>query len=213
MDEAGARHWLEFTFDVSRETIERLDSFVDLLARENLAQNLVSRASLEHVWVRHIADSAQLLLQAPSPSASWLDLGSGAGFPGLIVALLHQGPVTLVEQRSKRAQFLREAADLLALRPDRVEIAQSRVETLKSPAFDVISARAFAPLDRLLALGERFATPNTRWVLPKGKNAKSELAAAQSSWQGDFRLAASLTDDDSAIIVADRVRRRAKGKH
>jgi 16S rRNA (guanine527-N7)-methyltransferase len=68
-------------------------------------------------------------------------------------------------------------------------------------------------LDRLLALGERFATPETRWVLPKGKNAKSELAAAQSSWQGDFRLAPSLTDDDSAIIVADRVRRRAKGKY
>ncbi len=213
MDEIGARQWLASSFDVSRETIERLDSFVDLLAQENASQNLVSRSSLEHVWVRHIADSAQLLLHVPSPQASWLDVGSGAGFPGLIVGLLHPGPVTLVEQRTKRAQFLRNAADLLGLGPDRVEIVQSRVEALKTPAFDVISARAFAPLDRLLALGERFATPKTRWVLPKGKNAKSELAAAQSSWQGDFRLAASLTDDDSAIIVADRVRRRAKGKH
>jgi 16S rRNA (guanine527-N7)-methyltransferase len=211
MDEAGARAWLVATFNVPRETIERLDRFVELLRRENEAQNLVSRSSLEQVWSRHIADSAQLLLHAPAQADRWLDLGSGAGFPGLIVASLYPGSVALVEQRTKRVDFLRKAASLLEL-PARTTIVQSRVETLEAPPFDVISARAFAPLEPLLALGERFATTKTRWVLPKGKNAKSELAAAESSWQGVFRLEPSLTDADSSIVVAEGVRRRAKGK-
>jgi 16S rRNA (guanine527-N7)-methyltransferase len=211
MDEAGARAWLVATFNVPRETVERLDRFVELLRRENEAQNLVSRSSLEQVWSRHIADSAQLLLHAPAQPDRWLDLGSGAGFPGLIVASLYPGSVTLVEQRTKRVDFLRKAASLLEL-PARTTIVQSRVETLEAPPFDVISARAFAPLEPLLALAERFATTKTRWVLPKGKNAKSELAAAESSWQGVFRLEPSLTDADSSIVVAEGVRRRAKGK-
>jgi 16S rRNA (guanine527-N7)-methyltransferase len=211
MDEAGARAWLVATFNVPRETVERLDRFVELLRRENEIQNLVSRSSLDEVWNRHIADSAQLLLHAPGRPDRWIDLGSGAGFPGLIVASLYPGSVTLVEQRTKRVDFLRKAASLLEL-PERTSIVQSRVETLESPPFDVISARAFAPLEPLLALGERFATTKTRWVLPKGKNAKSELAAAESSWQGVFRLEPSLTDADSSIVVAEGVRRRAKGK-
>ena len=211
MDEAGARVWLVATFNVPRETVERLDRFVELLRRENEVQNLVSRSSLDQVWNRHIADSAQLLLHAPSRPERWLDLGSGAGFPGLIVALLYPGSVTLVEQRTKRVDFLRRAASRLDL-PSRTSIVQSRVETLQAPPFEVISARAFAPLEPLLALGERFATTKTRWVLPKGKNAKSELAAAESSWQGEFRLEPSLTGADSSIVVAEGVRRRAKGK-
>lgn len=211
MDEAGARAWLRDTFDVSRETLARLDDFIDLLRQENERQNLVSRSTLDQVWNRHIADSAQLLLHAPPRAEHWLDLGTGAGFPGLIVGLLHTGPVTLVEQRAKRAAFLREAAAALGL-PTRTRIVQSRIETVEASPFDVISARAFAPLDRLFALGERFATTKTRWVLPKGKNANSELEAAESSWQGEFRLEPSRTDADSSIVVAEGVRRRAKGK-
>lgn len=211
MEEAEAQAWLVAAFDVPRETIDRLERFADLLRRENEAQNLVSRSTLDQIWSRHIADSAQLLAHASGPVASWLDLGTGAGFPGLIVALLHPGPVTLVEQRKKRIEFLRRAAELLEL-PSQTRIVQSRVETFDATTFDVISARAFAPLDRLLALGERFATRNTRWVLPKGKNAKSELEAAESSWQGEFGLVPSLTDADSSIIVAEGVRRRGKGK-
>ena len=211
MDEAEARAWLVATFDVPRETLDRIDGFVELLRRENETQNLVSRSSLDQVWNRHIADSAQLLLHAPPGPERWLDLGSGAGFPGLIVALLYPGSVTLLEQRTKRVDFLHRAASELRL-PARTRIVRSRAETFEAPAFDVISARAFAPLDPLFALGERFATTKTRWVLPKGKNAKSELAAAESSWQGEFRLEPSLTDGDSSIVVAKGVRRRAKGK-
>ena len=211
MGEAEARDWLARTFDVSRETQGRLDDFAVLLARENQVQNLVSRDSLARLWTRHIADSAQLVPLAPPEAKSWLDLGSGAGFPGLIVALLFPGSVTLVEQRPKRADFLRRAASTLRL-PPATMIHEARLERLEAACFDVISARAFAPLDRLLAVAERFATPNTRWVLPKGRNAKSELEAARASWQGDFRLVPSLTDADSAIIVAEGVRRRSRGK-
>jgi 16S rRNA (guanine527-N7)-methyltransferase len=206
MDEAQARALI----DVPRETLERLEAFVALLRAENERQNLVSRASLEAVWSRHILDSVQLLRLAPA-SGSWIDLGTGAGFPGLVAALLREGPVTLVEARKLRIEFLMQAREILGL-DERVEILCSKVEALEARPFDVISARAFAPLDRLLDLGQRFAAATTRWVLPKGKNAKSELAAAEALWQGVFRLEPSLTDPDAQIIVAEQVRRRERGK-
>lgn len=209
MDEAQARAWLRDRFDVPRETLERLDAFAAFLADENARQNLVSRASLNQLWHRHIADSAQLVRFAPTPTASWIDLGSGAGFPGLVVALLHRGPVTLVEERRLRADFLRRAGGLLELE---VEIIAAKAERAPRRPFDVISARAFAPLPRTLELGTSFSTVKTLWVLPKGRNAQSELAALDPSWQGEFRLEPSLTDPDAQIIVAERVGRRARRK-
>lgn len=208
MDEAGARAWLASECDVPRETFDRLDAFVALLRAENERQNLVSAASLDHVWTRHIVDSAQLLRFGGE--GAWLDLGTGAGFPGLIVSALRDGPVTMVEERKRRIDFLERAADVLGI-ADRATIVCGRVEKVKLPKYAVISARAFAPLERLLDWAERFATPETRWVLPKGRNAKSELEAVRSSWQGDFRVEPSLTDEDAGIIVAQGVRRRAKG--
>jgi 16S rRNA (guanine527-N7)-methyltransferase len=207
MEEEDARRFL----NVPRETSVRIEAFIAFLRSENERQNLVSRGSLDQVWNRHILDSAQLTRFAPSPSSSWIDLGTGAGLPGLIVALLHSGPITLVETRKLRVDFLSRASEALEL-GDRVEIIHSKVEALQPREFDVISARAFAPLHRLLELGERFAAAKTRWVLPKGKNAKSELVAAQALWQGDFRLEQSLTDPDAQIIVAEQVRRRTRGK-
>lgn len=206
MEEADARASL----GVPRETLARLEAFVELLSAENERQNLVSKASLDHIWARHILDSAQLCRFAPS-AETWLDLGSGAGFPGLIVAALHPGKVTLVESRKLRVDFLRRAADLLGV-SDRVEILCAKAEGLPPQPYDVISARAFAPLDRLLSIGEPFSKISTRWVLPKGKNAKTELEAAESVWQGAFRLEPSLTDPDASIIVAEGVQRRARGK-
>ena len=209
MDEAAARAWVERECDVPRETMAKLDAFAALLRAENARQNLVSRASLDQLWRRHIVDSAQLLRFAPSPDASWVDLGTGAGFPGLIVALLHPGPVTLVEERRLRADFLARAAESLGLR---VEIFGGKVERLPRRPFDVISARAFAPLGRLLDLGTALSTTNTIWLLPKGRGAQSELEALESSWQGDFRLEPSVTDADARIIVATGVRRTGRGR-
>jgi 16S rRNA (guanine527-N7)-methyltransferase len=211
VDEAEARQWLERELGVSRETLQRLDIFVDLLRSENEVQNLVSRATLDQIWVRHIADSAQLVRLAPANAWRWLDLGTGAGFPGLIVPLIHPAHLTMVEARKLRVDFLKRAAAKLDL-PASTRIVCSRIERFEGGRYDVISARAFAPLPRLLDLAERFASPKTRWVLPKGKNAKSELEEACASWQGDFRLEQSLTDPDAQIIVAENVRRQYRGK-
>ena len=207
MDEEAVKRQL----DVPRETIERLDAFVELLRRENERQNLVSKASLDSVWERHILDSAQLIRFAPPEARSWLDLGTGAGFPGLMVPLFHRADLVLVEARRLRADFLRTAASMLGI-AQKVEILCSKLEAVPTRTFDVISARAFAPLPKLLALAERFSKPGTVWILPKGRNAKSELDAARSSWQGDFRLEPSLTDADAQIVVASHVRRKPRGR-
>ena len=206
MDEMAARDAL----DVPRETLDRLDAFAAFLREENERQNLVSRGTLDAIWVRHIYDSAQLLRFAPTADASWVDLGTGAGFPGLIIAALHGGPVTLVESRKLRVDFLTRAAEILGVE-DKVDILCTRVETLETLPYAVISARAFAPLPKLLTLGEKFSSPETVWVLPKGRNAQSELDAARASWQGRFRVEPSLTDPEAGIIVADGVRSLKRG--
>lgn len=203
--EEEARAWVAAKFNVPRETMARLDAFAAFLNEENLRQNLVSAASLDFLWTRHIADSAQLLNWSTDPAAPWLDLGSGAGFPGLIVAALRGGPITLVEERRLRVDFLLRAAALLEVD---VEIIQSRVERVEARPCATISARAFAPLGRLLELGARFSTEKTIWILPKGRNAQSELDAIETTWQGDLRLEPSLTDPDARIIVATGVSRR-----
>ena len=209
MTEEEAKGWIEANFNVPRETLARLEAFADFLRSENERQNLVSRGTLDRIWERHFLDSAQLLRFVPASDASWLDLGTGAGFPGLVVAALHGGPVTMIESRRLRVEFLRRAADVLGL-GDRAVILLDRVERVPTQKFDVISARAFAPMNELLELAHRFSTEKARWILPKGRSAQSELAAAESSWQGSFRLEPSLTDAESGIIIADAVRPRGR---
>jgi 16S rRNA (guanine527-N7)-methyltransferase len=211
MEEIAAKLLLATDSIVPRGTMDQIEFFIDFLQKENEVQNLVSKASMSEIWNRHILDSVQLLRFAPSPDANWIDLGTGAGFPGIIIALLHSGHVTLVEERKKRAEFLMKAVELLAI-GNKVRVAKTRVERMKEESFAVISARAFAPLAKIFTLGERFSTEKTRWILPKGRNVRSELAEVQSSWQGDFRLEPSLTDADAAIIVAERVSRRLQGQ-
>jgi 16S rRNA (guanine527-N7)-methyltransferase len=193
---------------VPRETLDRLERFVALLRQENERQNLVSRGTLAEVWSRHILDSAQLLRFAPD-EGSWIDLGTGAGFPGLVIAALWSREVTLVEARKLRVEFLHQAVEVLEVqRP--LTIFCAKVEAVPARPYDVISARAFAPLEKLLRLGLPFSTSETVWILPKGRNAKSELDAARASWQGEFRIEPSLTDAEAGIIVARGVRPKGK---
>lgn len=206
MTEEEARAWLGDRSDVPRETFERLDRFVALLTAECHSQNLIAASTIDVVWSRHIVDSAQLVPLAKD-NGPWLDLGTGAGFPGLIVALLGSRPVVLVESRRKRAEFLQRAVALLAI-GDRCTVAAARAEAVPARSFATISARAFAPLDRLIDIGLRFADDETRWLLPKGRNAQAELATARRTWQGSFRIEPSITDPESAIIVAEQVGRR-----
>jgi 16S rRNA (guanine527-N7)-methyltransferase len=205
-----AKAWLEAQLNVSRETLVRLESLVTLVTAESQQQNLIAASTLPTIWDRHIVDSAQLLALAPAGAGSWLDLGSGAGFPGMVVAAIARSmEMVLVESRRKRIDFLTHVAAALGV-SDRVTIAGSRLELIETRPFDVISARAFAPLDRLLPLAVRFSTPKTVWLLPKGRGAASELAAARSSWQGEFRIVASVTDPDAAIIVARNVQPKGR---
>ena len=203
-DEDAARAWLRAVPGCDEAAIARLEAFVALLREENARQNLVSAASLDHVWVRHIADSAQLLDvsrgTSGQKSGAWLDLGTGAGFPGIVVALLDPArEVVMVESRTKRAAWLQGVIDSFGLSAARV--IGSRLEVV--PAFDaaIISARAFAPLERLVALAARFSTPQTRWLLPRGRNGAKELGEMPKTIKAMFHVERSITDAGSVILI------------
>ena len=192
--------------DVSRETFEKLEAYVGLLRDENRRQNLVSASTLENIWDRHILDSAQLARFEPFGGATWVDIGSGPGLPGIVIACLVSGPVTLIEPRRLRAEFLHKVAESLMLR---VSILCAKAERAGG-RFDVITARAVTPLANLLRISQHLSTGKTVWALPKGRGAHKELAEAKRSWQGRFHVEQSVVDDDSWIVVATGV--RAKGE-
>jgi 16S rRNA (guanine527-N7)-methyltransferase len=201
MTEEEAQDWLRDTLHVSRETMDRLGQFAAYLTCEAASQNLVSASTLDQIWARHIVDSAQLLTLLPNDSwRNWLDLGSGAGFPGIIIAVLTGKPVTLLESRARRIEYLQRAVEMLGLEKN-VDVAGVPLEKFKTKQYAVISARAFAPLPRLLTGAARFSTENTIWLLPKGRNAATELAEAQKSWDLMFHVKQSITDSDAGILV------------
>lgn len=191
---------------VSRETTDLLNRFEKLVRDENERQNLVAPSTLHDFAVRHIADGAQLVGLA-SAGQRWCDIGSGAGLPGIVIAILTGDPMTLVEPRRLRAEFLRKACSVLAL--EHVSVLEAKAERVVGQ-YDLITARAVAETGKLFAMTEHLAHAGTRWILPKGRTAKKELAAAMQSWQGEFRLVPSETSDDGYILVAERVRRKGK---
>ena len=192
------------TFDVPRETLERLDRYAALLTDWQTRMNLVGPATLDDIWGRHFADSAQLLKLAEDLPGPWIDIGSGAGFPALVMALLGRADVHLVEATAKKCRFLEAVADELGLA---VTIHNARVESMPAFPAGVISARAAAPLERLFDWGLRFARPATRWILPKGATVDEELSAARTRFGFDAELVASITDPRGRVVVATRVRR------
>ena len=187
---------------VSHETFEQLQAYVRLLGAESERQNLISASTRGDLWERHILDSAQLVRFEPHPGASWADVGSGAGLPGLVIACLVEGPVTLIEPRRLRAEFLHSVCESLALR---ATVVCAKVEQVED-RFDVIAARAVAPLDKLLRISQHLSTGKTVWALPKGRTAQSELAEARRSWQGAFHVERSVTNADSFVVVGTGVR-------
>lgn len=195
--------------DVPRETSAQLRRYAALLVEENQRQNLVAKSTLDDLWRRHIDDAAQLV-SYDARSATWLDIGSGAGLPGIVVAILTGNPMVLVEPRRLRAEFLQRVVDELGLD---AAVVQSKVEGIKRSPVDIITARAVASIDRLFGMAAHLSHNGTRWVLPKGRTANSELDEARKTWQGDFRLEPSRTDPDAQILIASRVRRihRARG--
>ena len=183
-----------------REAEEKVERLHALLVDENERQNLVAARSLDDAWVRHYADSAQLLAHVSRETAPWLDLGAGAGFPGLVVAILRpEQQVVLVESRAKRVEWLERAAEALAL--DNVAVIGSRLELVDDFEAAVISARAFAPLEKLLRLSARFSTKRTQWVLPKGRSASQEVQELPRRLRQMFHVEQSLTSPDAGIVV------------
>ena len=180
---------------VSREIQDRLDVFERLLRRWNARINLIAPATLDHLWQRHIKDSLQLAPLLPKTGLA-IDIGSGAGFPGLILAMATSLPFLLVEADQRKAAFLREAARATATT---VEIAACRVEAVRQAA-DVVTARALAPLSRLLDLATPILKPAGACLFLKGADAATELVAAQVKWQFAVEHYASITHPDGVIL-------------
>ena len=183
---------------VSRETAERLEGFVALLHRWNGAINLVAERELANVWQRHIADSLQLAPLLPPADGALVDLGSGGGFPGLVLAVATGREAHLVEADRRKATFLMEAGRVLGL--TRVHVHAVRIEAAQLPAATILTARALAPLSILLGYAYRILAPSGIAVFPKGRTAAEELTAATRDWTMRVEQFPSRTDSSATIF-------------
>lgn len=196
---------------VSRETEARLDAYVDLLVRWQAKTNLVATSTLPQLWTRHIADSLQLLPLAPRATV-WVDLGSGGGFPGIVLACaLSERPgaaVHLIERNTKKAAFLREALRITGA-PGIIHVADigDCVDSLPGPV-DCVTARAVAPLHQLVGFAEPLAAQGTKALFLKGQDVEAELTEAAKYWNLEPRLHSSLTGQ-GWIVELDRIERRS----
>lgn len=190
-------------FDVSRETFERLETYLALLQKWNPAINLVARSTIESAWERHFVDSAQVFRIAPTPITHWCDLGSGGGFPGLICATLAkefspETTFTMVESDQRKATFLRTVVRELDLN---ATVKSERIEMLEPMKANLISARALASLPKLLEYAERHLAPGGHGVFLKGVSFREELAESLESWRFSHEEYASVTDAESVILL------------
>lgn len=203
------KSWFERDLSVSRETLDRLNQYADLVVKWQPRINIVGASTAEDVWTRHLQDSAQLwpYLKEAAGSGKIVDFGSGAGFPGIVLAILGAGSVTLMESNTKKTVFLMEAARVCGVL-GQTEIARERIELAKPRDADVITARAFAPLPKLLELGQRHLKPGGHYVLLKGRAFEDELADARAAgWTFDVATHASLVDPDGVVMILKGVGR------
>lgn len=194
---------------VSRETMAALKTFESLVQRWNPAINLVSKANLHDLWQRHIVDSAQLFQLCPRAAQRWVDLGSGGGFPGIVVAILAASAmpdlrVTLVESDQRKATFLRQAIQNLQLD---AAVRSERIESIESLGADVLSARALAPLSQLLSYAAKHLCADGLAIFPKGARYAEELSDAQRDWAFESEIKSSLSDSDAAILLLRKINR------
>jgi 16S rRNA (guanine527-N7)-methyltransferase len=189
--------------NVSRETLARLKAYADLLADWNERHNLVAKSTLIDLWHRHFLDSAQLEPLIPPGTRTLADLGSGAGFPGLVLAAMRpEIAVTLHESTGKKCAFLAAAAESVGLTAG---VENARIEALPPNAFDVLTARALAPLPLLLSYSKPLMGPNSVCLFLKGQNVGSELTEAHKSWNMETSQVPSKTDPSGAILVVRKL--------
>lgn len=211
-DTFGAEAFAE-AMGVSRETLERFEVWRALLARWNAKVNLVGPSTLAQFWRRHALDSAQLVDLAPETATRWIDFGSGAGLPGIAIALTladrgRAFALTVVEANAKKAAFLREAARATGAQ---VTVAAARLETLTTHPVDVVTARAFAPLDRLLTYAEPWRSDETVGLFLKGKDVDEEIAAAEARWRFTWNKTESRAGGGGVTLRVEDWRRREAG--
>ena len=200
-------------YTVSRETYQKIEQLVALLNEWQAKFNLVSNNSLPDVWQRHIADSAQLFKYLNEQIDSVYDIGSGAGFPALVLAIMAQEQYpsmkfTLIESITKKTLYLNEVKTALNL--NNVTVLNKRTEDLTLPPADVITARAVASLDKLLGYVFKFTTRQTRLVFPKGKSYREELEAADKNWNFKLEVCDNETSEDGVILLLENLRRKTK---
>ncbi len=194
--------------DVSRETLERLEIYADLLKKWNPRINLVSASTLDAIWTRHFLDSAQLM-DLGGDIAHWCDLGTGGGFPGLVVAVLgpEKAPATrftLVEADQRKAQFLRTVLREAGVTAN---VIAERIESQAPKSADIVSARALAPLPKLLALADGYLAPGGTGLFPKGARAADEVSKALELWRFRCETVQSKTDEDAVILKISELSR------
>ncbi|WP_022703710.1 16S rRNA (guanine(527)-N(7))-methyltransferase RsmG [Pseudorhodobacter ferrugineus] len=194
--------------DVSRETVDRLCLFEQLIRKWNPTINLVSKSSLNDVWMRHIADSAQLYKHIPDGVVKCVDLGSGGGLPGIVLAAISvdQSPerhFTLVESDQRKAAFLREAVRTLGIN---AAIIAQRAETLEPQGAELVSARALAPLSKLLTAAQRHLAKDGVCLFPKGENFAHEIDEAKHQFEFECKTVQSLTDPSGVILIVHGIR-------
>jgi 16S rRNA (guanine527-N7)-methyltransferase len=196
----------EAEFNVPRGTISRLDRYEALLTDWQSRMNLVGPATLSDVWGRHFADSAQLTRLVPQ-GLSWLDIGAGGGFPGMVLAAMGWGRIVLVDSIAKKCRFLEAVRDELDLR-DCATVINGRVEQLPTLGVDVATARAAAPLATLFDWAIRHVRPGGQFVFLKGRRWAEEVDEAGRHFIFDLEPHESLTDPDGRVLVANNVKRR-----
>jgi 16S rRNA (guanine527-N7)-methyltransferase len=189
------------SIDVSRETRERLEIFADLIRKWNPRINLVSRRSLDDLWQRHIVDSIQVF-RSLEASGHWVDIGSGGGLPGVVIALIavEESPdlqVTLIESDQRKSAFLRTAARETGAS---FRVISDRIEKVEPQNADTLSARALADLTALMGFAERHLSENGTCVFPKGATWQKELSAARQEWNFEATGVKSLTDSEAVIL-------------
>ncbi|HKW53906.1 MAG TPA: 16S rRNA (guanine(527)-N(7))-methyltransferase RsmG [Stellaceae bacterium] len=190
--------------NVSRETLDRLIVYADLLTAWNARINLVGRNTLGDVWRRHILDSAQLYPHIPQGTRLLIDLGSGAGLPGLILSILGMPEVHLIESDMRKAVFLREAARVTGAS---ASVHALRIDRVKPLMAEVVTARALAPVAELLEISERFRTPDTVCLFLKGENVQEELTMAAKQWKMTTHQSPSLSDPSGCILRLENINR------
>ena len=195
--------------DVSRETYDDMVGFGDLVRKWTAKINLIAPSTIDDLWTRHVVDSAQLYALAPKSFGHWVDIGSGGGFPGIVMAIYAKtqqpdAAFTLIESDQRKAAFLRTASRELALN---VTVTAERIETAAPANADVVSARALTTLSTLISLTERHLNPSGVALFHKGRRAEDEIAEARKAWQFDLEERPSFTDPQARLLVIQRIAR------